>query len=196
MKLQITLIRNGITAGGLEGRFMGLSGEGLTAAGRAELEHFAQSGHYPQVARVFVSPVRRCMESARIIYPDQLHAIEKGLRALDYGDFENRTYGEILGDERFLKWADSPHLLACPGGEEPHDFTVRCVVTFDNIVKLMDKKKIPNVALVTHQGVIKAILNRYCLPRSVYSAWKVCYGGGYTLDFNTESSSARILREF
>ena len=64
--MKIYLIRHGLTQGNLEGRYIGCNtDESLCEQGRNQL----QSLHMPLVSRVFVSPMKRCIESAAILYP-------------------------------------------------------------------------------------------------------------------------------
>ena len=66
MTYRIFLIRHGATPGNLEGRYIGRTDEALSAAGREDiLRH-----QYPPVDLVFTSPMRRCRETAALIYPE------------------------------------------------------------------------------------------------------------------------------
>ena len=60
------LIRHGQTQGNREHRYIGCrTDEPLCPEGIAQL----QNRHYPPVSRVFVSPMRRCVETANLLYP-------------------------------------------------------------------------------------------------------------------------------
>ena len=60
------LIRHGQTQGNREHRYIGCrTDEPLCPEGIAQL----QNRHYPPVSRVFVSPMRRCVETADLLYP-------------------------------------------------------------------------------------------------------------------------------
>ena len=60
------LIRHGMTEGNKERRYVGCrTDEPLCAEGTARLEKQA----YPEADRVFVSPMKRCLETATILYP-------------------------------------------------------------------------------------------------------------------------------
>ena len=59
------LIRHGQTQGNLEKRYIGCrTDEPLCEAGRLAL----REKKYPAVSRVFVSPMRRCVETAQAVY--------------------------------------------------------------------------------------------------------------------------------
>ena len=60
------LIRHGKTQGNLEHRYIGSqTDESLCPQGISELKEM----HYPPVQRVFVSPMKRCLETAALLYP-------------------------------------------------------------------------------------------------------------------------------
>ena len=82
------LIRHGKTKGNLEGRYIGCrSDEPLCPEGRADLKQRV----YPAVSRVYASPMRRCLETAGLLYPDAPVEIVPDLRECDFGTFEGIT---------------------------------------------------------------------------------------------------------
>ena len=61
------LIRHGQTQGNLEHRYIGCrTNEPLCREGIASL----QGKSYPPAAKVFGSPMKRCLETAVLLYPD------------------------------------------------------------------------------------------------------------------------------
>ena len=77
------LIRHGQTQGNLEHRYIGCrTDEPLCAQGVAEL----RAKKYPPVTHVFVSPMRRCMETAQLLYPDAQIAVIEDFRECDFGE--------------------------------------------------------------------------------------------------------------
>ena len=69
--MKCVLIRHGKTAGNLAGRYIGCrTDEPLCPEGIAQL----RMGRYPAVERVFASPLRRCRETARLLYPAMISA--------------------------------------------------------------------------------------------------------------------------
>ena len=80
------LIRHGKTQGNLEHRYIGnRTDEPLCEQGIAELK----TKHYPMVQRVFVSPMKRCLETAALLYPGVPVDVVDDFRECDFGDFEN-----------------------------------------------------------------------------------------------------------
>lgn len=65
--VKIIFIRHGRTAGNLEKRYIGRTDEPLCKEGITELE----SIKYPDCDAVFASPMNRCLQTAKFIYPEK-----------------------------------------------------------------------------------------------------------------------------
>ena len=124
------LIRHGQTQGNREHRYIGCrTDEPLCPEGIAQL----QNRHYPPVSRVFVSPMRRCVETANLLYPGVPQTIIGSFRECDFGDFENKNYAELNGRADYQAWIDSGGELPFPHGESRAQFAARCVTAFEQI---------------------------------------------------------------
>ena len=79
---KLHLIRHGITAGNLQGLYIG-SGTDLPLCdeGRAQLADLKERFDYPQVDTVFSSPLLRAVETANILFP----GLPTSLRCTTYG---------------------------------------------------------------------------------------------------------------
>ena len=64
--MRVILIRHSKTAGNLKGRYIGTTDEPLCEEGIRLLE----GKTYPAAELVYVSPMKRCRETASLIYPD------------------------------------------------------------------------------------------------------------------------------
>ena len=64
--LKIWLIRHGMTEGNRHQRYIGVTDEPLCEEGRKLLRKFT----YPKPQAVFVSPLKRCLETAAILFDD------------------------------------------------------------------------------------------------------------------------------
>ncbi len=88
------LIRHGQTNGNLEHRYIGCrTDESLCVQGIERLHE----KEYPKVQRVYVSPMKRCIETAEIIYPNVPMEVVDDFRECDFGAFENKNYTELNG---------------------------------------------------------------------------------------------------
>ena len=67
---RISVIRHGRTAANDKGIYIGRTDFPLSDKGAAELAGKMDEFRYPNVARVYSSPLRRCTETAEILFPD------------------------------------------------------------------------------------------------------------------------------
>ena len=89
--MKIYLIRHGMTAGNREKRYVGChTDEDLCEEGIAQI----QSNEYPRVDRLYVSPLKRCITTAELIYPHMPMVTNVKLEEMDFGDFEYKNYHE------------------------------------------------------------------------------------------------------
>lgn len=169
------LIRHGQTQGNLERRYVGgRTDEPLCAQGRAAL--FLRT--YPAAARVFVSPMKRCLQTAAILYPNVVPEQVDGLRECDFGAFENKAYAQLSGRADYQAWVDSGGEMPFPGGESRASFAARCVRAFD---ALRRRELHEDCALIVHGGTIMAIMEAFAVPRGSYFDFQVKNGEGYVL---------------
>lgn len=172
------LIRHSITKGNLEKRYIGAkTDEPLCKAGYELLKE----KHYPKVEKVIASPMKRCIETAQLLFPDTQIQIEESLRECDFGEFENKNYQELKDNPKYQEWIDSMATLAFPGGESPQQFKDRCIAGFDKMVDTCIRRHYRNVAMVVHGGTIMSILEQYGVPQKSYYDWRVENGCGYHL---------------
>ncbi|MBQ8655370.1 MAG: histidine phosphatase family protein [Clostridia bacterium] len=168
------LIRHGRTQGNLEQRYVGCrTDEPLCGQGAAEL----RGREYPPVKKVYVSPMRRCLETAAILYPDVPAEIVEDLRECDFGEFENRNYEELNGRADYQAWIDSGGELPFPGGESRAAFAQRCVAAFEGI-----RRQQEDCALIAHGGTLMAVMERYARPEGSYFDFQVRNGCGFAMD--------------
>lgn len=168
------LIRHGKTRGNQEKRYIGCrTDEPICPEGIGQLHE----RRYPAVSRIFVSPMRRCLETAEILYPGIPQEIVPDLRECDFGTFEGKNYAELNGQEDYQAWIDSGGTLPFPGGESLEGFSDRCLAAFDRL-----KKRAPqdDCALVVHGGTIMAIMAAW--TKEPYFNFQVDNGKGYILE--------------
>lgn len=116
----ILLIRHGRTAGNLEKRYIGgQSDEPLCPQGISELLEYRKRGYYPAVDQVCSSDMRRCLETAHLIYGSQETAVFFGLRECDFGLFEGKSYEQLKNCRSYQYWLDSGGTIPFPEGEDP-----------------------------------------------------------------------------
>jgi len=197
--LTIILLRHGKTQGNLENRYNGRTDDPLCTEGIAEAE---AGEHYPGVSLVYVSPLQRAQQTARIFFPDAKLVTVQDLREMDFGDFEGRTAEEMVDDEAYRAWVAGGCVDACPNGEGIPEFARRTGKAFAACVLDAIKRGESRVGVTVHGGVIMAVMAAFSGVDVPYNAWYVRNCGGYeiTLDEKTwaqqqKFSSHRLFGE-
>ena len=154
--MEIVLIRHGKTNGNAEKRYIGITDEPLSKAGISEI----RKHNYPLVDVVVASSMKRCVQTAGIIYPNNEIITDDRFNECDFGDFEGKNYSELNGRADYQEWINSNGRMPFPNGENMEDFKKRCILGFeDHIMKFFDKNLI---AFVVHGGTIMSVLEAYC----------------------------------
>ncbi|GFI62571.1 putative phosphoserine phosphatase 2 [Clostridiales bacterium] len=148
--MNIILIRHGITRGNLEKRYIGITDESICKREFYRLKR----RDYPLAEIVISSPMRRCIETAQIIYGG-FDDIFDGLAECNFGEFENKNYEELKDNPQYQDWLDSGGTLAFPGGESMETFSDRCVCAFTQAVEKYKRNN--TLAFIVHGGTVMAI---------------------------------------
>lgn len=189
MKQEVLLIRHGKTLGNLGKKYIGAkTDEPLCKKGRMELTKWKNQGYYPTVDRIYSSPMKRCIQTAKLLYPSQPLVIVSGLKECDFGRFEGKSYEELKENSDYQAWLNSNGTLPFPGGEEQEKFRSRSCEAFLHI--LADLSGEQKCAIICHGGTIMAILEKFSLPHQSFYHWQVKNGLGYHLEFNNEKKTA------
>ena len=176
---KIHLIRHGEYEGAEEGRYVGHTDLPLSEEGRAEALQLKEDEIYPKAASVFTSPLIRCRQTAEILYPDAEAVDMPGFIECNFGEFENMTAADLRDNEDFAGWLAGKN--APPFGESSADFGKRVCSCFETLADGMMKSGVFDVAVITHAGVIAALLSAYGLPQAPMHEWRTPYCCGYTL---------------
>ena len=178
----IHLIRHGITEGNLLGQYIGSTDSPLAPQGIEQLEQLRKKYQYPQAAVYYSSPLSRCTQTLRILYPDANAILVPDLRECDFGDWEGKTAAELeKEDPTFLEWMKTGAQAQPKNGENGGVFMQRVCAAFEKIVEGMLRSGTTSAVIVTHGGCIMSILSAYGLPRANFYDWLTDNGCGYTL---------------
>lgn len=176
--MKIIFIRHGKTAGNREKRYIGRTDEPLCGEGISEIN----SKKYPDAESVFCSPMRRCIETANLIYGSKKITVIDDFRECDFGDFEGKNYAELNGDPVYQSWIDSGGKMTFPNGEAPDKFKNRCVFAFEKIAE--NTRLDCTAALVVHGGTIMAILEKFAVPKKDFYDFYTENGSGFITEFD------------
>ncbi len=177
----IYLLRHGLTQANSEGRYVGRLDEPLSQEGAEKLAELARSCEYPAAELYFASPKKRCLQTFRILYPNEEPEVVPELAECDFGDYEGKTFEELKNDPDYRRWASGGGVEAPPHGESSRDFALRSCAAFERIVDRMLRAGTSTAALLVHGGTIMAILGTYAFPRRPMFEWLSDNGMGYEL---------------
>ena len=124
-RLRIALIRHAPTPGNLEGRYIGATDEALSEDGRTLAYAMRPRQAALRPSLLLTSGLRRCDETAAILFPALSPTHVPGLAEMRFGAFEDKTYAELSGDPRYQAWVDAECTTPCPGGEGQAGFVGR-----------------------------------------------------------------------
>lgn len=186
--IKCIFIRHGSTASNREHRYLGKTDEPLDETGIQQIKQAAGSGIYDRAKniKIYSSPLCRCIQTAKIIFPDVEPKLVEDFSEMDFGEFELKNYEELSSDTRYRDtyqaWIDSGGTLAFPGGESREEFIERCVRGFEQTIAALEGND--TAVFVVHGGTIMAILSHYC--GGDYFDYQVKTGCGYScvIDIN------------
>ncbi len=177
----VHFIRHALTRGNLEGRYIGHTDEELCPEGLEQLEKMKTEFDYPEVDVVFTSTLKRCRQTAEILYPDK-HAIEmRDFDECDFGEFEGHTADELKPYKEFSEWLAGGEDAAPLNGESNKAFATRVCDCFIKTVDGMIKTGTRSAAIVTHGGVIMSLMAAFAVPELPMTEWLCPSCCGYTL---------------
>lgn len=177
----IHFIRHGAIDETLSGKYIGTTDVPLSEKGRLDLKKLDYEYRYPGTQVVFTSPLKRCTETCKILYPELNPLSITALSECNFGEWEGKTAEELKNDPDFEKWLAGDNSVKPPRGESNADFTRRICRMFESIVEGHMKTGTTESVIVTHGGVIMTLLAVYGLPQAKPFEWTMDNGFGYSL---------------
>ena len=216
-QVTLVLIRHGETAANRERRYLGRTDEPLSREGFLALASYKEQKRYPDVDCLFSSPMKRCLETAKVIYPGLQPVIIPEWIEMDFGEFEYKNYLELKDDARYQAWIDSGGTLAFPGGESREAFVRRCERGFLRMCDVLHRRtelcseKAVRAGMIVHGGTIMALMSLHDCAKSGtpegsqnpvedesdasgkkgYFDYQVANGGGYVCRMEMRADSVQ-----
>ena len=182
-KIKLTIIRHGSTKGNEEKRYIGRTDESLSENGIKNISE--KKSVYKKTDLLFISPMKRCRQTAEILFPDFEAIIIDELREMDFGCFEGKNYNELSDDLRYKEWVDSGCKGMIPDGESFDDFIKRSATGFEKCVDICKTRmNIDSATVVAHGGTIMAVLSK--LTGMDFFDFHVKNGEGYYLEMEDD----------
>ena len=177
----IHFIRHGAVDETLSGKYIGTTDPPLSDKGRAALRRLDFEMRYPGAQALFTSPLKRCTETCKILYPNLKPLVIANLSECNFGEWEGKTGDELKDDADFRKWLAGDNTVKPPRGESNADFVRRICKMFESIVEGLMKTGTTESVIVTHGGVIMTLLAVYGLPQAKPFEWTMDNGFGYSV---------------
>ena len=178
---RLQLIRHGITQANLDGRYIGTTDLPLCPQGTRELYGKIEENEYPYVQRVFCSPLKRCTQTAALLYPNAPVTVIEELREMDFGAFENKKAEELINDPAYRKFMQGGMDNPPPEGESMQSVVTRCYTALARILGIMMNEGLTNCAAVTHGGIIMNMLSCFGMPKIDPSQLSCDFGEGFEI---------------
>ena len=148
MITRIHIIRHGITAGNQKNLMYSNTDLPLLKIGEEQIADLAGLNAYPVPGNTayYTSGLLRTEQTLTLIYGEVEHEKIWGLREMEFGKYENRTFSELNEDSEYIEWmSDETGEAAIPGGESINGFKRRVISGFEEV-------------LAEHEARVKAAL--------------------------------------
>ncbi|MEG0895367.1 MAG: histidine phosphatase family protein, partial [Oscillospiraceae bacterium] len=136
---RIYLIRHGMTTANIEGKYVGVTDVPLCEEGIIQLENLKEEFDYPNVGKVYSSPLQRCIQTAQTIYDDITPNIVEDLKEFNFGKYEGASAKDVADDKEFIAWLNSGFTTKMEGAEDGKEFLDRIVNGLNQIILDMMK---------------------------------------------------------
>lgn len=191
IEIELTFIRHGATAFNLEHRYLGQTETELSKEGIQELRNKKEKYRHLAAASVFSGPMKRCRQTAELLFPEQGIRLIPEWTEIDFGHFEGKNYQELSGNAEYQRWLDSGGTLPFPGGESREAFVRRTEQGFFRMLTELGQVEKACVAAVVHGGTIMALCS--ILSGGEYFSYQTACGEGYFCHVRYENKRIRLL---
>lgn len=181
--LSILFIRHGATKGNLERRYIGKTDEILCDLGVKQALILKEQNFFADY--VFTSPMKRTVQTASIVFPNNNLLRVSDFSETDFGIFEGKTADELSKNADYCQWVKNGCTSEIPRGESVAEFKSRCIKAFERIIKTLPDNSKP--AFVLHGGVIMSILEKYAIPKRDFYDYHLKNGEYLVAEYENEN---------
>lgn len=177
----ITLFRHGLTEENKRQAYLGWNDSPLLFEEKERLSKLQLRDEM-----VFSSDLGRCLATAAILFPRKTPEIITELRELHFGEWEGKTYSELIHDVLYDQWLNDFYSVQPPEGESFQEFAQRVNDGWEKVKHALEENNQTRATIITHGGVIKYLLSQYAPEEKEFSDWKVPHGNGFELVWNKD----------
>ena len=135
------------------------------------------------ITKLFSSPLRRCVQSAKIIFQDMQIVTDDRLLEFDYGEAEGLSYKQLVMEypEIAVAWKNSED-PKFPDGENTNDVNDRLNSFLDDLSCSINNNPNESIGIVTHNGILRCLIgNAFGLDMKEW--YKLVIPHGIQLEF-------------
>ena len=185
MSFILTLVRHGESEANVRHMLSGWLDVNLTDKGRRELEILRNTVKYPASEIYFSSPLKRCIETSHILFPDIEPIVRDDFREINFRSME----GWILSSKEeiytyFESWVeDVPYIDEVTIS----DVMARGSEAILRTVRECRDKGLHSATIVMHSGIMRSsVVALFNLDKSAFLEMSVPNGLGYILEFDDD----------
>jgi len=187
-KIEIYLIRHGLTEANEKKLYCGKTDLSLSENGVKEIENLKNLNIYPEKPEMFfTSGLLRASQTINLIYGDVESTVEPLIQEYNFGIFEMRSYEQLKENQDYQAWINDQYKtgdFACPDGESTKQFNQRVKTGYKNILNKIKQSKINSAVISCHGGVIVNIMESLMPNIKNFYEWQPKAGRGYILVYD------------
>jgi len=173
--MKVTLVRHGETIANTVKRYAGWTDTPLTEKGQRQASEVQNKIDIHEYHLFVTSDLSRAVDTLDMILGGVNKEVLRtdALREMCFGNWENLTLGEMKRSypDEIKMWWDDYIEYKTPNGESLREMYVRVIDAYENI---LNNNKEKNILLVTHSGVMRAILSHiFCGDIDGYWKFKI-----------------------
>lgn len=178
---RISVLRHGMTEANEKGIYIGSTDTPLSSKGAGELCSKMDEFDYPTVHRVYSSPLKRCIETAELLFPCTEICSVDDLREMNFGDFENKSVDELINRDDYKSWLRGGKDSRPPNGESLEEMTARTYKALHEVITDMMNDGLTHCAMITHGGIISNMLSCFGIPKYDPKYLNADFGEGFDI---------------
>lgn len=192
MRFTLTLVRHGESQANVDHMLSGWMDVPLTDHGRMELSRLRMSVRYPDSEAWFSSPLSRCRETFRILFPGKEAVVRDEYKEINFRSLE----GTVLATPEearsfFAGWVEDRHVA---DEETFSDIQRRAVPALLAHLREMTGEGTTSATIVMHSGIMRTlIVSLFMMDRHEFNRMVVGNGLGAVIHFEVTAGAVLPL---